>query len=87
MSTTTFKVNFTEKSIGDIKFVRKEVFEVNLATIDVIYAKGKIEDLENVNITNIQDKDMLMYNLSEEKWKNKQVISIDNDIPCINIDY
>ncbi len=55
-----------------VEFVEKEIFKVELKTIDAIPGTG----LGGLDLSNKQDGDILVYNAIIQKWQNKSVMDV-----------
>jgi len=72
----------------EVDFVERDLVEVNFNVIDTIPPIVRnIDDLEDVDIDNIQDKQYLRYNSSTQKWENVtletiiEVNTVFNELP------
>ncbi len=73
-----FKFELIEKELISVEIVEKEIFIVQLNTLDVIPRKTYIWELADVDITTFQNKQVLVYNSVTEKLENKYLSDILN---------
>jgi len=67
--------------------IAEESLKINFTTIDAVppCISSTLSGLNDTGISNVQEKDMLVYENS--KWRNKQVIFYDEDLENFLIDY
>jgi len=62
-----------EKELVGVDFAETEVANVQLNVIDILPYKKKLSTLDDVNISNPQDKEVLSYDQVTETWENEQL--------------
>lgn len=67
-------------------FVKKEMFKVNLNTIDIIAGKPRVSELADISISNLANNNILVYNSVLATWQNKRMIYKDDAYDCLMVD-
>jgi len=62
----------------NVELVEKELVEIELKTLDLIPRKTYIWELEDIIVTNKQNKQVLVYNSTTQAWENKYLYDILN---------
>lgn len=86
MADKVITVDIKDNNLLELNMAEKEIISVDFNTISAIL-NDTLQALRDTNLSNLQNKDMLQYNSTLEKWINKQIISFDENYKCFIIDY
>ena len=72
----TLTAQLVEKDLINVNFTEKEIISVEFTTVGLVPDRRHLVNLMDVDVENLEDLQILVYNHTTEKWENEHLSDI-----------